>query len=132
PAVILYCAIMRALGCVFLRQRVEAEGIRRIGLKQFIQLFDSLGHAKGTWRMTMFERQWYCAAAARQWPVTAARGRMLLLPAIGAMLLLSGCESTPSTRRQAAATRPALRLTQQVGGTHYRTLVIGDAWLQTF
>ncbi|TVQ51289.1 MAG: hypothetical protein EA377_12870 [Phycisphaerales bacterium] len=53
-----------------------------------------------------------------------------LLPAIAAVWLI-GCQSTPP-RPERAPTERAVRITQQVGGTHYRMLVHEGVWYQTF
>ena len=55
--------------------------------------------------------------------------RLLVLTAITAV---SGCASGPKTAKEAEFTIDVLRVTHHIGGTHYRTIVAGDVWYQTF
>ncbi len=69
----------------------------------------------------------HASAAPRLRPLLSSIVALLLVP-----MMVLGCASSGRSTREVAQMESVLRLTQQVGGTHYRTIVRGDAWLQTF
>ncbi len=54
---------------------------------------------------------------------------LLLLATISAIV---GCAGGPTSARRSEPSLQTLRVTHHVGGTHYRTIVAGDVWYQTF
>ena len=61
----------------------------------------------------------------------ALRLTLLFLLTTAAALWLTGCRSTPPRPEREPAER-VVRVTQQVGGTHYRMLMHEGVWYQTF
>ncbi len=60
------------------------------------------------------------------------RPRLAFVFLAAAHSVLGGCAGGPESIEPAIATPTTLRVTHHVGGTHYRTIVAGPVWYQTF
>ncbi|MEE8155305.1 MAG: hypothetical protein V3T53_10175 [Phycisphaerales bacterium] len=60
------------------------------------------------------------------------RHRLTLVFLVAAHSVLGGCTGGPKSTEAMIATPTTLQVTHHVGGTHYRTIVAGPVWYQTF
>jgi hypothetical protein len=126
--------IQIALLGVFLGKAVETERVVRLGLEHFLQTCDAIVHAAIPCLSLPRPRTpagWYPVDMI-PWHESMMRILLVVLLLLASCFVIA-CKSTPRADRQPAVPiEQSVRVTQHVGGTHYRVLRHENVLYQTF